>query len=166
MSGTWSALIKVCVHCMDEEKIQPSFLEKFIPLVNTTSETGSSPLHFVALGENIRLATWLLEKGATIVANEDEQTPLHWACKNGYLPMVELFLDNMTKEQILKKDFEGLSASDWAKYYEHAEIGLAIEQITKKKPKTLKQEKDEQKKLRRHRRISAIAFNIFQSVKL
>ena len=165
MSGTWSPLIKVCVHSLEEEKIDIYFLEQFVPFVNTSAETGSSPLHFVALGKNVRLATWLLNNGATIVSNEDDQTPLHWACKNGCLPMVELFLENMTKEQILKKDFEGLSALDWAKYYEHFEILAAIEQITTKKPKTVKQEKDKQRKLARHRRISAMAVNLLRSVK-
>lgn len=153
--GAWSPLIKVCVYCEANEKLDTSFLEKFIPLINTTTVTGSSPLHFVALGKNTHLALWLLENGALIVENEDAQTPLHWACKNGYLPMVQILLKNMTKKQILKKDSQDTSALDWAMEYKHFEIQLTLEEVNPKKSKCTIQEKHKHKAKFSLRRNSA-----------
>ena len=167
MSGTWNTLIKVCVYTMEDDgnDLNTSYMDKFKSLINSTTESGSTPLHFVALGQNIKLATWLFEKGAIVVTNEDDQTPLHWACKNGCLPMVQLLLNHMTKEQIKKKDFDGTSALDWAKEYEHDDIKLAIEEITSKKKIPLKRKTNQEKKCKKHNRVSALALNLFKHVK-
>merc|ERR1712063_103777 len=76
------------------------------------------PLHFVALGNNIQLAKWLLANGATFEFNDEGETPLHWACRAGSEPMISLFLQHMTRAQIIQRDFDTLTAFDWAKEYE------------------------------------------------
>eukprot|EP00005_Dracoamoeba_jomungandri_P002814 CAMPEP_0174250894 /NCGR_PEP_ID=MMETSP0439-20130205/911_1 /TAXON_ID=0 /ORGANISM="Stereomyxa ramosa, Strain Chinc5" /LENGTH=273 /DNA_ID=CAMNT_0015331075 /DNA_START=22 /DNA_END=840 /DNA_ORIENTATION=+ len=50
--------------------------------VNVVDEDGSSPLHWAALFDQIKVMSYLLERGAEIdLANLKEgQTPLHWAC--------------------------------------------------------------------------------------
>lgn len=153
MSTTWSPLIKLCIQAMDDEDNHHNqqYLQKFVSLVNVTAESGSTPLHFVALGKNTQLTKWLLENGAIVMTNEDCQTPLHYACRNGNVSMVQILLNHMSKEQIIIKDWEGTTALDWAKEYEFNRIISLIEQKISDKKQSYA--KSVQKKL--HKRIPA-----------
>jgi len=74
------------------------------------------------LGKNLKLAEWLLESGAVIQTNENGETPLHWACKYGHLPMVEFLVANMGMTDVLQQDAEGFTCLHWAKDYDHKDI--------------------------------------------
>lgn len=167
---SWNPLIKICVNTMEEETDEQDFetLQTLRDYINVSAETGSTALHFVGLGINTHLAYWLLANGATFVENEDAQTPLHWACKRGHLPMVSTFLECMTKEEINKKDFEGATALDWAKEYEHPEIIKAIEEIVgvNKSSKHQRRDKGTQLKLIVHRRISTITSSFWNKINM
>lgn len=166
MSVTWNPLIKLCVNSFDEEIIEKEYLSEFVSLINECAETGTSPLHFVALGKNTALAIWLLENGSILVENEDSQTPLHWACKIGYLPMVQIILKYMSKEMINKEDFEGTTALDWAKEYEHPKIISLLENATAPKDRgsrSLRKDKDRQRMIIPLRRVSTIFNNLWRS---
>ena len=115
---SWTNLIKVCVRHEEEDSIDTARLTAVIREIHITSSCGSTPLHFVALGKNTSLALWLLKNGACIEENDDNETPLHWACKEGYLPMIKILLQQMTSQQIHQKDIDGLAAADWAEEYE------------------------------------------------
>ena len=109
----WTQLIRLCVQC-EQSTTWKILRNHLLSEVNETTLAGSSPLHFVALGENIELAEWLLNNGAHILANNNGETPLHWACQAGHVPMVKLFLKAMTPTQIAHKDRFGDSALLWA----------------------------------------------------
>lgn len=158
---SWSPLIKVCVATEANGEIDPKFVQQFIPYINETAETGSSPLHFVALGQNIQLATWLLENGAIFVENDNVETPLHWACRNGYVPMVKLLLTHMSICMIEKKDLYGKTALSWAKEYEHSEIISLIKvMIKQKKPKFKPTKPKNKSKSKLQRRVSSVLSQI------
>lgn len=121
--AAWPMLVKLCVSQMDVDgTINLSALDKYKKDVNETTNTGSTPLHFVVLGDNLSLAKWLVDNGAVIQNNNDNQTPLHWACKKGNIEMVKLLLSIMTTEEALQKDIDNTKALDWAVEYEHLEV--------------------------------------------
>ena len=84
------------------------------------SLTGKFILHFVAMGKNVALVQWLLDNHAKILSNFKVQTPLHYACRFGYTPMIQFLIDHMTKEQINQAHIENTTAKDWAIEYEHS----------------------------------------------
>ena len=124
----WNQLQRICIaaDCEDAMKLKYKDLENLLPLVNSQTLLGSTPLHFVALGSNTKLGTWLLQNGAIITCNEDGETPLHWACKSGHISMVKLFLSHMSSTEISTQDEEGLTALDWAIEYEHKHIATLL----------------------------------------
>ena len=118
---TWTPLIRICA-TLDQEQTKKLTLQKYTCQVNEPSITRSTPLHFVALGKNTELAKWLLDNGAAFTTNEYGHTPVHWACKTGYLPMLELFLEHIPLDLITQKDEEGATAMDWALEYEQTAV--------------------------------------------
>lgn len=129
----WTPLINLCV---TDQELPNEKLSKYKKLVNITTPTNTTPLHFVALGNNIMLGSWLIKKGAIIKANLDGQTPLHWACKSGNLKMIELLLNNMKKDQIRMQDIENKSAYDWALEYLNEEAAAMIQDVITRERKT------------------------------
>merc|ERR1712137_750819 len=100
-----------------DNSVDVSKLKDFTADINITSTTGTTNLHFVALGENIQLAQWLLQNGAEFTLNRKGQTALHWACKSGHLPMVKLILSYIPQYLISVVDVDGTTALDWAYEY-------------------------------------------------
>lgn len=123
----WTTLIRICVSHDEQDTTDIKKLKKFADQIESSTDTNTTPLHFAALGNNISLATWLLENGATIRTYEDGQTPLHWASKQGNCKMVQLLLDNMTKEQVLMKDIDNTTAYDWSIEYSNSEISTLLQ---------------------------------------
>merc|ERR1712000_511172 len=82
-----------------------------------------------------KLMYWLIENGATIQANEDQQTPLHWACKGGNIEIVKLLCTVMTKEEIMKQDIDNTTAYDWALDYQYDDSVAILQSyaVTRKK---------------------------------
>lgn len=121
-------LLHLCIQ-KDEENscVNVSVLENLKHLVRVSSDSGVTPLHFVALGKNIELASWLLGNGATFQINEQAETPLHWACKTGYYAMISLFVEFMTTSEINQKDIEGDTALDWAVEYKTDDTPFILE---------------------------------------
>ena len=127
----WTTLTKICVSNDENKRINFKKLTKYMNQINVTTVTGNSPLHFVALGNNLSLASWLIENGATIGPNARGETPLHWACKQGNLEMVSLLLKNMTKHETKKEDRNRATAARWAKDYNHKDIAAFIRKSLK-----------------------------------
>lgn len=134
--SSWPLLVKICVNQLEENTINASMMENYKNKINDPTDTGTSPLHFVMLGNNLELAKWLIKNGAVIQKNLDGQTPLHWACKEGNIEMVKLLLNIMTKKEIKKKDCDNTTACNWAEEYEHQEVVHLIKLYIKKKKKT------------------------------
>ena len=103
-------------HCInsEEEQFNKKKLAQYKNQVNVSTATNTTALHFVALGSNVMLASWLIKNGIRVKSNLDGQTPLHWACKSGNVCMIEFLVKNMRKEQIHTKDMEDKTAYDWA----------------------------------------------------
>lgn len=110
-------LLQICIRSDEEHSVALTELECLKPYVRAASDSGTTPLHFVALGKNVQLAAWLIENGATFEKNEEAETPLHWACKTSCPIMISLFVNSMTKSEINQKDIEGRTALDWAVEY-------------------------------------------------
>ena len=127
----WTTLIKICVSNDENKRINFKKLTKYMNQINITTETGNSPLHFVALGNNLNLASWLIKNGATFELNDHGETPLHWACKQGNSEMVSLLLKNMTKHEINMEDWNHATAARWAKDYNHKDIAVCIRKSLK-----------------------------------
>lgn len=125
----WTTLIKICVSNDENIRINTNKLEKYKKQINAPTETGNTPLHFVALGDNLNLASWLIYNGAIIRPNYYGETPLHWACKHGNLEMVRLLLKNMTKYQVHLGDVNNTTAVRWAEDYCHKDIALLLKRI-------------------------------------
>ena len=136
----WNQLTRLCVAADSDESIQLKRINfaSLLPAVNSRTELGSTPLHFVALGSNLKLAKWLLENGASFSRNDDGETPLHWACKSGHLPMVQLFLFHMTVSDVIAKDYDALTPLDWAIEYEHDHIAKLLRSVIPSPPKDRK----------------------------
>ena len=127
---SWSALVQHCLkHDEENDPMNYKELERLRFQVHDVSPEGSFPLHFVAMGKNVSLAEWLLDNHAKILCNCNVQTPLHYACRFGYKPMVQFLIDHMTKEQITQADIENTTAKDWALEYEHEEIAASLEAL-------------------------------------
>mmetsp|Transcript_41170 Transcript_41170/g.63444 ORF Transcript_41170/g.63444 Transcript_41170/m.63444 type:complete len:155 (-) Transcript_41170:16-480(-) len=127
MSTPWTNMHKICMafDC-ETDIIDTQTLEKYKSQVNQNTINGSTPLHFVALGTNVQLATWLIENGAEFILNDELQSPLHWACKRGYLPMIKLLLTHIPTNMIRQTDDEGNTAYDWTVEYEHKTVSRII----------------------------------------
>ena len=126
MTG-WTTLHRICVTCDTNGSHLQVQVEALRDEINELSEREVSPLHFVALGENIKLATWLLQNKAEFFQNEYDESPLHWACKVGYFPMVQVLLSHMTPSEINETDIDNLTALDWAREHGHNHIVNLLE---------------------------------------
>ena len=142
---SWNQLQRICIAADSEDSMKLKYqnLDKLLPLVNSRTSLGSTPLHFVALGSNTKLASWLLKNGAITSRNENGETPLHWACKSGYTSMVKLLLSHMTWMEVCMQDEECLTALDWAIEYEHNRITKLLRSAEsrnckKTKPETMR----------------------------
>lgn len=127
----WTTLIKICVTNDENVDLNYKKLTKYMKQINISSETGNTPLHFVALGYNLSLASWLIDNGAVIRPNDYGETPLHWACKHGNLEMVKFLLRNMTRYQINIEDLTHKTAVGWAKEYDHSNVAQLIKKTIK-----------------------------------
>ena len=122
------SLIQICVEADEPNSCDMEEVNKLQDQVDNTTPTGSTPLHFVALGKNIQLAQWLIDNKATFVANESGETPFHWACKVGFEPMVTLFLYYMPKRFRSRRDNNNKSAKKWAKDFDQTHIVTLLTQ--------------------------------------
>uniref|UniRef100_A0A7S4I5H3 Uncharacterized protein n=1 Tax=Vannella robusta TaxID=1487602 RepID=A0A7S4I5H3_9EUKA len=128
-------LLQICATLDQPGQYYPEELEELRDeACNSISPLGSTPLHFIALGQDVDMAKWLIDNGSTFRANDDGQTPLHWACKGGYLPMVELLVAHMRESSIKHKDNNNKDARQWAKEYGHHDIVTFLSPY-KKQPK-------------------------------
>ena len=125
-----SNLLELCAYLDVPNTKTIQMVHPLTEQVNDVSPGGGSALHFVALGKNLELAAWLFVNGAKFCTNEYEETPLHWACRGGHVPMVKLFLRNMTYKQIIAKDHQGKTAFDWATAFQLEEIAYLIDRST------------------------------------
>lgn len=128
---SWPTLIRVCVSQDENQTTNFKALQKYIHEINSVTNTNTTALHFVALGDNTDLAKWLIDNGAQIYENDEGQTPLHWACKSGSAGMVKLLMSVMTTDQIARKDFENTTALGWAIDYGRKDIASLLKKYKK-----------------------------------
>ena len=134
---TWNQLQRICVICDTEDsQPKPVVLEQLLLLVNSPTKRKTTPLHFVALGTNLTLARWLLQHGAEFFQNEDDENPLHWACKSGHLPMIKLFLSHMSLCEIIETDYNNQSPLNWALEYKNYKAAKLLRTTISQKRKT------------------------------
>lgn len=81
-------------------KLSNDYKERFIGLINEPGGKGSTPLHFATNSQAVEekrneITKILLENGANPnLINNDDRTPLHNACDNGYFNTVNLLLED------------------------------------------------------------------------
>jgi ankyrin repeat protein len=87
-----SALLADAAEKMDRSRIQMLLAQRVD--VNTPQADGMTALHWAAHQDDLELATWLVQAGATVkAANRYGVTPLSLACTNGDGAMVEMLLN-------------------------------------------------------------------------
>lgn len=64
-------------------------------LVNTTDETGRTPLHWAARGVHLEVLSYLIGKGANVNAQDiNLVTPLHSVCSRGHVEAARVLIEN------------------------------------------------------------------------
>lgn len=112
----WSELQLLCVR-MSEEISYNEIVKEASPFVhelNKTTPRGTTPLHFAMLGSNDNLVKFLIKNGAKFKVNDDQESPLHWACNAGDARIVKKLLRFLSAEEIGLQDTHGKRAIDWA----------------------------------------------------
>uniref|UniRef100_A0A7S4IH88 Uncharacterized protein n=1 Tax=Vannella robusta TaxID=1487602 RepID=A0A7S4IH88_9EUKA len=110
-----SNLLELCLRLNAPSAGTMSLVRPLAGQVNDVGPNGGSALHYVALGHNLKLASWLLAHGAKFRVNEFNETPLHWACRGGCTGIVDMFLKHMSPDQIAMKNYQGFTALDLSK---------------------------------------------------
>lgn len=124
-------LTRVCVNQTESNETNFMSLEDHLQDINVVTDYGgSSPLHFVCLGNNLALAHWLIDNGAVVLKNSERQTPLHWACRGGNIEIVHLICSIMSPEEITATDDYRTTAYDWAIDFDNFEIAKYLKSIT------------------------------------
>ena len=115
--GGWTTLTKACISGEFKERLLLSHIRD----IHTTSCLGSSPLQFAVLGGNLCTVSLLLESGAIVNhQNDNKETVLHWACKEGDSEMVALLLLYGADHSLRDKDGNG--PLHWAAEHEHPDV--------------------------------------------
>merc|ERR1712137_268788 len=86
----------------------------------TQSSLGSSPLHFAVLGQNMNTVQFLLPHSDVDIANDYNETPLHWACRTGNSLIVSTLIANGA--DINFQDSEKNTPLHWAAEEGHQHI--------------------------------------------
>ena len=115
----WSDMHKTCVQLLEESDYDrvDTVLERAFELygdesLNDVTESGATALHFAALSEYPHMLDLLVLNGADVNAtNDNNETPLHWACSAGHVVSVELLLSHGAIQQ---KDKNGDTPLHWA----------------------------------------------------
>merc|ERR1712137_553332 len=96
-----------------------SIVEKY---QNDLTEYQSNALHFAVLSGNNHTLQILLESGMLNVNHQNlfYESPLHWACKEGSLPMVHLPLRSGASLDTV--DEEGNTPLHWAAEYDRSDL--------------------------------------------
>ena len=63
---------------------------------NATDEFGCTLLHWAAINQRYNVAVFLISQGADVnkTGGDLGETPLQWAVRSGYVPMVDLIIQN------------------------------------------------------------------------
>ena len=94
MSVLHQRIFALCLDPCSEFDLR-DYVKRNPTCVDYESLLGSSPLHFIALSGNIKIAAFFLEHGADVdFLNFADETPLHWAAKAGDVEMVKFLLQN------------------------------------------------------------------------
>ena len=95
---------------------------------NAKTKDGTAALHVAARIGNHHIVRWFLEEtGAFInVRNSAGSTPLHEACKHGYLKTVEVLAEFGADFQI-RRNVDCMTPYDVAAYYGHSRICTWLE---------------------------------------
>lgn len=109
------------------EKVQQILLVKPLVVMTRTSHHGWTMLHMAASGGNTRMVQLLIERGATVNAqNTFGKTSLHYAASKGHKEIVEKLLEHHADTEML---FEGKTSAELATENGHAEIAELLGRI-------------------------------------
>lgn len=94
--------------------------------VNDPDEDGVSLLHWAAINNRREIATFLLERGADVraVGGELKSSPVHWAVRQGHLPMVVLLVRHGADPTVL--DAEGCNCLHLAAQLGHTAVAAYL----------------------------------------
>uniref|UniRef100_A0A7S4MQ92 Uncharacterized protein n=1 Tax=Vannella robusta TaxID=1487602 RepID=A0A7S4MQ92_9EUKA len=135
----WSPLTKTCIYLCDKKT--KGTTEKLKKVLSTTEDIneqttlGSTALHFAALGSNQDVVGTLLSAKADIIPNNNQETPLHWACKAGSSKTIQKLLRSLSPAMIQFKDASGKTAYDWATEYDREDAQKLIQKTLARKNK-------------------------------
>lgn len=111
---SWPTAIKLIA--LEEEDNIEKLLEiiAIMPeIINLTTNSGSSTLHFCVLEDKPKSLNLLLSKGCDVnIRNCYEETPLHWVAKSGKVNMCKILLENGADVNV--EDVDGNSPLHWA----------------------------------------------------
>ncbi|XP_052801934.1 palmitoyltransferase ZDHHC17-like [Mya arenaria] len=90
--------------------------------VNTMDQENVSLMHWAAINNRINIVRYLISKGAVIdrFGGDLNSTPLHWATRQGHLPMVVLLMSYGADPSV--RDGEGCSCIHLAAQFGHTSI--------------------------------------------
>lgn len=87
-----------------------AILTRFPNVVDTTDESGSTPLHKAAANGHVTTTKLLIRHGATFKSNNAGNTPLHWAAASGHDKAVHALLNEASYDiDVLQKNEFGRS---------------------------------------------------------
>lgn len=79
-------------------------------VVDTTDESGSTPLHKAAANGHVTTTKLLIRHGASLQTNGSGNTPLHWAAASGHDQVVDVLLNETSFDiDVLQKNEFGRS---------------------------------------------------------
>ena len=115
VEGEWSQLIKSIV----TREFSEDSLQCLMADAKSVTLSGSGPLFFAAIEEDLRFMEFLLKQPG-IDANQQNyygETPLHWAAYKGSKKHIRLLLAHGALSD--KKDGDGFSPVDWEREADH-----------------------------------------------
>ena len=106
----WSPLHVLCLEPSSSDVEEE--INEFLHHTHTTTDRGTTPLHFAALNGNLELVQILTKHNAPVVPNFYDESPLHWAAQRNHASVVAYLLDNGA--QVNQKDESGDTPLHWA----------------------------------------------------
>lgn len=128
MEASQYGILQRCIELVEQENVS----------VVNGDEEGITVLHWAAINNRIPVASYFIQKGADVnaIGGELQGTPLHWATRQGHLPMVVLLMRYRANPYL--KDAEGLNCLHVAIQFQLYEItayyisrGMVIDEVDK-----------------------------------
>eukprot|EP01124_Arcella_intermedia_P013586 TRINITY_DN19_c0_g1_i1.p1 TRINITY_DN19_c0_g1~~TRINITY_DN19_c0_g1_i1.p1 ORF type:complete len:378 (-),score=111.14 TRINITY_DN19_c0_g1_i1:94-1227(-) len=98
--ATFSLGMSLLLWAVDNMEIEPEkrvqicgdLLGAFPDLIDHVGPDKATALHYAAGNGDLKILNMLLEKGAKLLQDDKDESPLHWACLNGHLDVVKILL--------------------------------------------------------------------------